>query len=67
VANYPDAAPLLRRRKRKDGEVVWDATEAFGPCMQRAADFLRRTLAGPAADGIRRFFLDGDEEPREER
>jgi hypothetical protein len=63
----PDAAPLLRRRKRKDGEVVWDATAAFGPCMRRAAEFLRRTLAGPATDGIRRFFLDGDEGPREER
>jgi hypothetical protein len=35
--------------------------------MQRAAEFLRRTLAGPALDGIRRFFLYGDEGPREER
>ena len=63
----PDAAPLLKKRKRKDGEIVWLATEAFEPCMLRAANFLRCMLAEPPMEGIRRFFLDGDEEPREER
>jgi len=63
----PDAAPLLRKRKRKDGEVVWDCTDEFEPCLRRAAQFLRQMLAKPPKEGICRVFLDGDKEPRAER
>lgn len=63
----PDAAPLRRKRKRKDGEVVWDCTDEFEPCLRRAARFLRQMLVTPPAEGILRFFLDGDKEPRAER
>lgn len=63
----PDEAPLLKKRKGRDGEIVWDATEHFDPCMQRAADFLRSILKGPPKEGLRRFFLASNDNPRETR
>ena len=63
----PDKEPLLKKRKRKDGELVWECTQAFEPCMERAAEFLRKMLHSPPADGIQRFFISGDEEPYFER
>ena len=63
----PDAAPLLRKRKRKDGEIVWDATKLFAPCMERAAEFLGGILRNPPTEGVRRIFFDGVRDPCESR
>lgn len=62
-----DAMPVLRRRKRPDGEVVWEATTHFESFMKLAADFLRRQLLVPPSEGVVRFFHDCHEEPRQIR
>ena len=65
----PDAAPLLRRRKRPDGEVLWEPVEpTFVASLRRAAVFVTAYLAEEAPqEGVQRFFLDGDVAPRSDR
>ena len=64
----PDEAPMLRRRKRPDGELVWEPTPSFHSCLARAVAFLRDYVAQPRpAEAVLRFFLDRDEAPRLER
>ena len=53
----PDAAPLLWKGKHR-GEVMREATPAFGPCMKRATGIHRRALAEPSPEGIQRLFID---------
>ena len=64
----PDAAPLLRKLTRPDGEVLWEPVPPFGACIRRAAAFLTAYLSEPSPEQqVRRYFLDRDEAPRPDR
>jgi len=40
----PDEAPLLKRRKMRDGETAWGATPAFSGVMFEIETFIRQLL-----------------------
>jgi hypothetical protein len=54
----PDSLPLMYRRRRQDGEIVWLPCREFLPAMQRLADFIADKLPD-VSEGISRYFFDG--------
>jgi len=53
----PDAAPMLKRRKLKCGEMSWAATDSFAPIMDEVRVFLEWVLKRVTVSDVEKYSI----------